>query len=131
MRISTSKSEAMVLRRKRVEFPLQVGDEFLPQVEEFKYLGVLFMSDGRRELEIDRQIGAAAAVNTVPSIYDTALTYGHELWVLTEKTRLRMQAAEMGFLQRVAGLSLKDKVRSSVIQEGLRVKLLLPPHRKE
>ncbi|KAI3376129.1 hypothetical protein L3Q82_016659 [Scortum barcoo] len=42
MRISTSKSEAMVLDRKRVACPLQVGGEVLPQVEEFKYLGVLF-----------------------------------------------------------------------------------------
>ena len=36
--------------------------EVLPQVEEFKYLGVLVMSDGRREWEIDRRIGAASAV---------------------------------------------------------------------
>ncbi|KAK3564007.1 hypothetical protein QTP86_006259 [Hemibagrus guttatus] len=39
MRISTSKSEAMVLDRKKVACTLQVGGEFLPQVEEFKYLG--------------------------------------------------------------------------------------------
>ncbi|KAI3365026.1 hypothetical protein L3Q82_010076 [Scortum barcoo] len=38
MRISTSKSEAMVLDRKRVVCPLRVGGEVLPQVEEFKYL---------------------------------------------------------------------------------------------
>ncbi|KAI3358771.1 hypothetical protein L3Q82_015170, partial [Scortum barcoo] len=38
MRISTSKSEAMVLDRKRVACPLRVGGEVLPQVEEFKYL---------------------------------------------------------------------------------------------
>ncbi|KAI3370509.1 hypothetical protein L3Q82_025270 [Scortum barcoo] len=45
MRISTSKSEAMVLDRKRVACPLRVGGEVLPQVEEFKYLGVLFTSE--------------------------------------------------------------------------------------
>ncbi|KAI3360604.1 hypothetical protein L3Q82_002472 [Scortum barcoo] len=33
MRISTSKSEAMVLDRKRVACPLWVGGEILPQVE--------------------------------------------------------------------------------------------------
>ncbi|KAK3547628.1 hypothetical protein QTP86_026269 [Hemibagrus guttatus] len=44
MRVSTSKSEAMVLDRKKVACTLQVGGEFLPQVEEFKYLGVLFTS---------------------------------------------------------------------------------------
>lgn len=62
MRISTSKSEAMVLDRKKVVCPLRVGGEILPQVEEFKYLGVLFTSEGRMEREIDRRIGAASAV---------------------------------------------------------------------
>ncbi|KAK3537283.1 hypothetical protein QTP70_006987 [Hemibagrus guttatus] len=62
MRVSTSKSEAMVLDQKKVACTLQVGGEFLPQVEEFKYLGVLFMSEGRMDREIDRRIGAVAAV---------------------------------------------------------------------
>ncbi|TWW78139.1 R2 Retrovirus-related Pol polyprotein from type I retrotransposable element [Takifugu flavidus] len=62
MKISTSKSEAMVLNRKKVECLLRVKEEVLPQVEEFKYLGVLFTSEGRMEREIDRRIGAASAV---------------------------------------------------------------------
>ncbi|KAK3551509.1 hypothetical protein QTP70_017371 [Hemibagrus guttatus] len=41
---------------------LEVGGELLPQVEEFKYLGVLFTSERRMDREIDRRIGAAAAV---------------------------------------------------------------------
>ncbi|KAK3564367.1 hypothetical protein QTP86_017329 [Hemibagrus guttatus] len=62
MRVSTSKSEAMVVDRKKVAYTLQVGGEVLLQVEEFKYLGVLFTSEGRMDHEIDRRIGAAAAV---------------------------------------------------------------------
>ncbi|KAK3514989.1 hypothetical protein QTP70_003260 [Hemibagrus guttatus] len=62
MRVSTSKSEAMVLDRKKVACTLQVGGEVLPQVEEFKYLGVLFTSEGRMDREIERRIGAATAV---------------------------------------------------------------------
>ncbi|WP_411913715.1 RNA-directed DNA polymerase [Vibrio sp. Y159] len=62
MRVSTSKSEAMVLSRKRVDCPLQVRGEVLPQVEEFKYLGILFMSEGRMECEMDRRVGGASAV---------------------------------------------------------------------
>ncbi|KAK3556236.1 hypothetical protein QTP70_006924 [Hemibagrus guttatus] len=62
MKVSTSKSEAMVLDRKKVACTLQVGGEVLPQVEEFKYLGVFFTSEGRMDHEIDRWIGAAAAV---------------------------------------------------------------------
>ncbi|KAI3352448.1 hypothetical protein L3Q82_005402 [Scortum barcoo] len=108
MRISTSKSEAMVLDRKRVACPLRVGGEVLPQVEEFKYLGVLFTSEGKMEREIDRRIGAASAavmrsvyrtvvvkkelsrkakLSIYRSIYVPTLTYGHELWVMTERTR--------------------------------------------
>ncbi|TKS64956.1 LINE-1 reverse transcriptase -like protein [Collichthys lucidus] len=144
MRISTSKSETMVLSRKRVECSLRVGDEILPQVEEFKYLGVLFTSEGRMVREIDRRIGAASAVmrtlhrsvvvkkelsrkaklSIYQSIYVPTLTYGHELWVVTKRTRSRIQAAEMSFLRRVAGLSLRDRVRSSAIREELRVQPL-------
>uniref|UniRef100_A0A8C6LDH0 Reverse transcriptase domain-containing protein n=1 Tax=Nothobranchius furzeri TaxID=105023 RepID=A0A8C6LDH0_NOTFU len=145
MRISTSKSETMVLDRKRVACHLRVGGEVLPQVEEFKYLGVLFTSEGRRDREIDRRIGSASAVmrtlsrsvvgkrelsqkarlSIYRSIYVPILTYGHELWVMTERTRSRIQAAEMSFLRRVAGLSLRDRVRSSDIREGLGVEPLL------
>ena len=125
--------------------PLQVGGEFLPQVEEFKYLGVLFTSEGRMEREIDRWIGAASAVmrslyrsvvvkrelsrkaklSIYQSVYVPTLTYGHELWVMTERTRSRIQAAEMSFLRRVAGRSLRDRVRSSVTREELGVEPLL------
>ncbi|TWW56012.1 hypothetical protein D4764_09G0010620 [Takifugu flavidus] len=52
----TSKSESMVLARKKVECLPRVGEEVLPQVEEFKYLGILFTSEGRMEGEIDRRI---------------------------------------------------------------------------
>nr|XP_054595999.1 uncharacterized protein LOC129163073 [Nothobranchius furzeri] len=124
---------------------LRVGGEVLPQVEEFKYLGVLFTSEGRRDREIDRRIGSASAVmrtlsrsvvgkrelsqkarlSIYRSIYVPILTYGHELWVMTERTRSRIQAAEMSFLRRVAGLSLRDRVRSSDIREGLGVEPLL------
>ncbi|KAK3548003.1 hypothetical protein QTP70_001912 [Hemibagrus guttatus] len=145
MRVSTSKSEAMVLDRKKVACTLQVGGEVLPQVEEFKYLGVLFTSEGRMGREIDRRIGAAAAVmrsmyrsvvvkkelsrkaklSIYQSIYIPTLTYGHELLVMTERVRSRIQAAEMSFLRRVAGCSLRDRVRSSVTREELGVEPLL------
>ncbi|KAK7925839.1 hypothetical protein WMY93_008149 [Mugilogobius chulae] len=143
MKISSSKSEAMVLDRKKVPCPLQVGGESLPQVEE--YLGVLFKSEGRMEREIDRRIGAASAVmrslyrtvvvkkelsrkaklSIYRSIYVPTLTYGHELWVMTERTRSQIQAVEMSFLRRVAGRSLRDRVRSSVTREELGVEPLL------
>ncbi|KAK3518521.1 hypothetical protein QTP70_001509 [Hemibagrus guttatus] len=134
MRVSTSKSEAMVLDWEKVACTLQVGGEFLPQVEEFKYL---VMSEGRMDREIDRRIGAAAAVmrsmyrfvvvknelsrkaklSIYQSIYVPTLTYGHELWVMTERIRSRIQAAEMSFLRRLAGFFLKDKNLKDVLTD--------------
>ncbi|KAK3511176.1 hypothetical protein QTP70_032221, partial [Hemibagrus guttatus] len=115
MRVSTSKSEAMVLDWKKVACTLQVEGEVLPQVEEFKYLGVLFMSEGRMDREIDRRISAVAAVmrsmyrsvvvkkelsrkaklSIYQSIYIPTLTYGHELWVMTERLDIMPRAKEI------------------------------------
>ncbi|KAK3549179.1 hypothetical protein QTP70_033971 [Hemibagrus guttatus] len=150
MRVSTSKSEAMVLDQKKVACTLQVGGEVIPQVEEFKYLGVLFMSEGRMDREIDRRIGAAAAVmrsmyrtvvvkkelsrkaklSIYQSIYVPTLTYGHELWVMTERVRFRIQAAEMSFLRRVAGRSLRDRDKELCHPGGARSRAAAPPHQK-
>ena len=69
--------------------------------------------------EIGRRLAAVIRGEKYP------LTYGHELWVVTERTRSRIQEAEMGFHRRVSGLSLRDRVRSSVIREGLGVEPLL------
>ena len=49
MRISISKSEAMVLSRKPMDCAVQVGNEALLQVKEFKYLGVLFTNERKTE----------------------------------------------------------------------------------
>lgn len=51
------KSKAM----KKLVRPFWVG-ELLPQVEESGYLGILFMSEGRIECKIDKQIATSAAV---------------------------------------------------------------------
>ncbi|KAI3372000.1 hypothetical protein L3Q82_006867 [Scortum barcoo] len=153
MRISTSKSEAMVLDRKRVACPLRVGGEVLPQVEEFKYLGVLFTSEGKMEREIDRRIGAASAVmrsvyrtvvvkkelsrkaklSIYRSIYVPTLTYGHELWVMTERTRSRIQPGgrNESFLRRVAGRSLRDRGEKLSHSGGARSRAAAPSHREE
>uniref|UniRef100_A0A3P9DJT6 Sodium/hydrogen exchanger 9B2 n=1 Tax=Maylandia zebra TaxID=106582 RepID=A0A3P9DJT6_9CICH len=74
-----------------------------------------------RSVVVKRELSVKAKLSIYRSIYVPTLTYGHELWVVTERTRSRIQAAEMSFLRRVAGLSLRDRVRSSAIREGLRV----------
>ncbi|KAI3368804.1 hypothetical protein L3Q82_025789 [Scortum barcoo] len=121
MRISTSKSEAMVLDRKRVACPLRVGGEVLPQVEEFKYLGVLFTSEGKMEREIDRRIGAASAV--MRSVYRTVVVKKE----LSRKAKLSIYRSIYvpTLTYGMAGRSLRDRVRSSVTREELGVEPLL------
>lgn len=87
------------------------------------------MSDGK----MDRQFGAAFVVlqeldrtivgkkelshevqlSIYQSVYIPTLTYVHEFWLETERTVSRIQVAKMRFLQRVAGLSLRDTVKTS------------------
>ena len=41
------------------------------------------------------------------AVYRPTLIYGHEQWVMTERIRSRIRAAEMRFLRRAAGLTLR------------------------
>ncbi|KAI3374045.1 hypothetical protein L3Q82_022600 [Scortum barcoo] len=97
MRISTSKSEVRDSR-----FPLWFGEEVLPQVEEFKYLRILFTSKGKCKKELSRKAKL--------SIY---------------QVNLRFPPSPMVMNFGVAGRSLRDRVRSSVTREELGVEPLL------
>ena len=44
---------------------------------------------------------------------------------MNEKVRSRVQATEMGFLQKISNLTLLDKVKSADIRESLHIELLL------
>ena len=86
-----------------------------------------------RTVVTKRELSQKAKLSVYRAISVPTLTYGREGWVMTERTRSLIQADEMGFLRRVAGVSLRDKVRSSVIREGLGVEpflhCVLPPGR--
>ena len=130
MKTSSTKTETMCLSRQPKQCSLQIDGIPLKQSEKFKYLGVSFTSDGRQNSELDIRIGKAGAVmrqlhrsvllkrelctkaklSIFRSVYVTILTYGHECWIMNEKVRSRVQAAEMGFLRRISGLTLLDKI---------------------
>ncbi|KAK3513744.1 hypothetical protein QTP70_028732 [Hemibagrus guttatus] len=78
-----------------------------------------------RSVVVKKELSRKAKLSIYQSIYVPTLTYGHELWVMTEMIRSRIQAAKMSFLRRVVGCSLRDKVRSSVTREELGVEPLL------
>jgi len=89
------------------------------------------------EQEIGRWIGAASAVmwsmrqsvllkeeltlkvklSIYRSIYFHTLTYGHELWVMTERTRSQIQAPKFAFSAGWLGDPLEDFWILSIDQE--------------
>ena len=83
-----------------------------------------------RSIVVKKELSQKAKLSVYQSIYVPTLTYGHELWVVTKRTRSRIQVAEMSFLWRVAGLSLSDRVRSSDIRREHGVEAAAPLRRK-
>ena len=118
----------------------------LKQVEKFKYLWVAFTSDRKQHEELDTRIGKAGAVmralhysvvmkrelskkakhSRFRTVFVPILTYGHESWVMTERVRSEVQASEIRFLQKIEGVTLFHKVRSSEIRKSLNIEPLLP-----
>jgi len=54
-------------------------------------------------------------------VFVRIMTYCHESWVMTERILCQVQAAEMRFLGRVHGMTLRDKVRSFEIRRVMNV----------
>jgi len=97
--------------------------------------GMLLTSDERRNKEIDTRIGKVDAVlrelyrsvvtkrelsNTAKlpvfkSVFVPILTYGHESWVMTERILSQVEAAEVGFLRRVHGVTHRGEMPSCEI----------------
>ena len=62
MKISTCKTEVLHLFRNLVQCSLLIDGITLKQVKKFKYLGVAFTSDERKDKELDVRSGKASAV---------------------------------------------------------------------
>jgi len=57
----------------------------------------------RQTIVVKRELSLKAKLLIYWFIYIPTLTYGRELWVVTKRMRLWIQAAEMSFLRGVAG----------------------------
>lgn len=68
-----------------------------------------------------RELNVKAKLWIYQSLYVLTLTHDHYPEFVTKRTTLQVQSSEMGLLRRVAVLSLRNRVRSSPIREGLKV----------
>ena len=145
MKISAAKTEIMCLPKHHVLCPFKTNGVILKPTEKFKYLGVTFSSDGRQGNKLDTRIGkestimcqlypsivlkrelcTKAKLSVFISVFVPILTYGYECWIMTERIRSRVQAAEMGLFRKIRGLSLLEKVKSTDIHQSFNIKRLL------
>ena len=59
------------------------------------------------------------------SLLSSTLIYGQESWILTERTRSQIQAAEMRVLRRIVGVTRLDRIRNTRIWDAFNLETLL------
>ena len=144
MKISKEKTEVMKLSRRHDEVNIMLDGQTLHQCRNFKYLGVTVSDNNDHQVEItqrinkfnnnlymlyplmkDRNIPRKVKTLIYTSILRPVLTYGHESWTLTSKTRSQIQAAEMKVLRLIRGVTRLDRLRNEDIRRELEVEDIL------
>ena len=115
-----------------------VSEKIIEQVNNFRYLGVDMSYN--RELDIQNKLNKFLKITglinrvlnvnkirrqTKIKVYNTLaismLTYGSEVWALRKTDKRRIEAAEMLFMGRTAGVTLRDRIHSEDIRNMLGV----------
>lgn len=143
MRLNKNKTKVMTTKEENLKIIIE-GVE-IEQVQQFEYLGTIINNAGTEDAEINQRIEKAMRIfhsmnkkfisrkeitketkmKIFKTIYRPILTYGAESWVLSERQKNKIQAAEMKYLRRVKGITLKDRIRSTQIREELKVKPMM------
>lgn len=136
--ISTHKTKVMAHSGK---FPIRtkiiVDNKPLEQVSHFDYLGCNITYDVDRDINnkiskfqwicgtINRTLKNKTRKETKLKFYKTmavpVLTYGSESWIIKERDKSKLQAAEMRFLRRVKGCTRRDLIRNEDIRKELNI----------
>ena len=130
--------------RTRQECNIRLEGQLLKQVENFKYLGAIVNEKNLQEKEIvnriskynsnlglfypllkDKHVPVRSKLTIYLSIMRPLLIYGSEAWVLTSKTKSKVQAAEMKALRLIRGVTKFDRMRNDDIRRDLNVDSIL------
>lgn len=139
MKISSAKTKTLAFRGKEpVRSKIVINGKIIEQVRNFKYLGVEISYDGETDIQskLGKFLKVTGLINrtlranktrreTRIKVYNTLaipmLTYGSEVWALRKTDKRRLEAAEMRFMRQTAGVTLRDKKRSTEIRNLLGV----------
>jgi hypothetical protein len=139
MSISIKKAKIMAFSGKDpVRSKICINNKMLEQINTFNYLGCTLSYEGEKDMpsKLSKFVKSIVVINVVfkPSlvhqhtrlnIYRTlarpVLIYGSEAWMIRKGDEKRLQAAEMIFMKKTAGLTLWDHKRNEEILQNLKV----------
>ena len=134
----------MVIGSQEDEEDLEINNNTINKTVKFTYLGSVITSDGKIETEINsriakysKNVGALYPLLRDPhihkrikthiynSILKPILLYACETWVMTERLKSKIQAAEMRVLRLIFGVTKRDRVRNTTIRAALKVEPII------
>ena len=115
--------------------PISMGEDELPEVKEFKYLGSTVQQDGGCFVEVrkrtqagwnswrkvtgvmcDKRMPAKLKGKVYNAVIRPAMAYGLETLPLTKRQEMDLEVAEMKMLRWSMGWTRKDRVRNTKIR---------------
>ena len=125
----------MIISRVGGPLDIQVDNIKLKQVQEFKYLGSIFTSDGKLDREIDTRCQKANAVSyqlspllkhqninmavkrqMIKSIFQPVLCYQCQTWPISKRQERKITTCEMRCLRKTIKVTRRDKMRNEDIR---------------
>ncbi|XP_071644241.1 uncharacterized protein [Temnothorax longispinosus] len=137
--VNTKKTEYMVVNSV-ARFSIHITEaQEVGQVDAFKYLGTVITKDERigatniksrieqsrkvlgclNSVWWDKNISARAKKHIGRSMVEAVLCYGCEVWSLNADTRRRINAVEMDYLRRGAGVSRLSRVKNEEVRNRM------------
>ena len=152
LKINRGKTECMVISKRNPPplFDLEIGNESIKKVHQFKYLGSILGEDGRCEQEIrtrigiaktafgkmknvvtSRHIGTDTKIRVIKAYVWATLLYGCESWTISKEMERRLEAFEMWCYRRMMRVSWTERrTNQSILDEIQRSRELMKNIRK-
>ena len=127
----------MFTSREPIQCDIELDGETLRQVEQFKYIGSIFVREGGYQEDVKTRCIKVAQVfyllsaifghkvfsmttktQIIKAVFAPTLRYHSENWTLTSKER-QMMTTEMRCLRKAAGKTSMDKIRNEEIRRRL------------
>ncbi|XP_056648205.1 uncharacterized protein LOC130452786 [Diorhabda sublineata] len=140
LEVNFSKTEYMCIGGEQQNLILEETQQKISHCTKYKYLGMIITNDGRLDEAIaqrnnqgrqairqlnsvlwDKQISKENKHRIYNSIIKSITTYSSQVWPLKEKTVKMLEATEMDYCRRAAGISRLEKIRNDRIREIMKV----------